>query len=285
MSALATTGNAGNNGSPEEGTNTNFSNVGAGAEPETVSIEEPTNESLGTDHGDNNSDGNPIQESPDLLGASFFSGKDRGIFDNFEVIAGTSGVMITILLSCCLICRCCGCPRCLTKAALKRKKRRSRKKYDPNNGHVASIGIATEPDQIDCKLDHVRVEVSNGSTTDSTATSQVTCDLSYTDNSASTDPELRREFTHLIFDQLDAQSQGVLHMNDVRKFAEAFGFEGDDNDWAAEFTSLCRHLGCRTDIGIDPRSFAELVSDDTIQGCFCTDGDLEWLHGTLGYSL
>jgi len=57
-------------------------------------------------------------------------------------------------------------------------------------------------------------------------------------------------------------------------FARQTGFDGASEDWAEEFGALCADHRVGPNEGIDLDTFAELVDDESDNGCFCTDGEL-----------
>merc|ERR1719401_2729058 len=60
----------------------------------------------------------------------------------------------------------------------------------------------------------------------------------------------------------------------MEAFARQTGFDGSAEEWAAEFGALCADHHAGPDEGINLDTFAELVDDESDNGCYCTDGEL-----------
>jgi len=86
----------------------------------------------------------------------------------------------------------------------------------------------------------------------------------------STRPDLIR----LAFEGFDARRRGTLDVVAMQRFAWATGFTGDDAAWAEDYAALCDEHGADPEVGITLKMFADLVNDDSGNGCFCTDGEL-----------
>jgi len=88
-------------------------------------------------------------------------------------------------------------------------------------------------------------------------------------------PELpRRQLVASVFRACDLNGDGRLSCVEMEAFARQTGFEGTAEEWAAEFRALCadHHAGPNEGINLDV--FAELVDDESDNGCYCTDGEL-----------
>jgi Ca2+-binding EF-hand superfamily protein/predicted GNAT family acetyltransferase len=85
----------------------------------------------------------------------------------------------------------------------------------------------------------------------------------------------REDLVKRLFSLCDVDRDGYLNKKQMHEFAQHTGFDGSDEDWAQEFQSLCSFMSCTTAVGIDPPSFARLVDDESDQGCYCTDAELQ----------
>eukprot|EP00443_Scrippsiella_acuminata_P032074 CAMPEP_0115310120 /NCGR_PEP_ID=MMETSP0270-20121206/74630_1 /TAXON_ID=71861 /ORGANISM="Scrippsiella trochoidea, Strain CCMP3099" /LENGTH=181 /DNA_ID=CAMNT_0002728859 /DNA_START=65 /DNA_END=607 /DNA_ORIENTATION=- len=86
----------------------------------------------------------------------------------------------------------------------------------------------------------------------------------------STSAATREALKSRVFDLCDRGGDGVLDENELRGFAETFGFEGRDEEWSEEYRSVCEHLGIDANVGIDRAAFAKLLE----VLCFVPDGEL-----------
>ena len=78
-----------------------------------------------------------------------------------------------------------------------------------------------------------------------------------------------------MFNALDRTGKGFLTAADMRPFAEQTGFTGTDREWQLEFEALCHESRSSQGLGLD--AFAKLVNDDSEDGCYCTDSELQAL--------
>eukprot|EP00439_Symbiodinium_sp_Y106_P021962 s6711_g2.t1 len=76
---------------------------------------------------------------------------------------------------------------------------------------------------------------------------------------------------------------GFLTAGDMRPFAEQTGFTGTEPEWQLEFEALCRESRSSQGLGLD--AFAKLVNDDSEDGCYCTDSELQALLQALLHRL
>jgi len=67
---------------------------------------------------------------------------------------------------------------------------------------------------------------------------------------------------------------------ELRKLAKFTGFDGSDDEWSLEFQSLCRDFG--TEDGLDLEAFSKLVDEQSEQGCYCSDAELQELRQLYG---
>jgi len=76
-----------------------------------------------------------------------------------------------------------------------------------------------------------------------------------------------------VFEAFDADCDGVLNAQEMRRFAGYTGFDGNDADWENEYTMLCSSYdGAQSAITV--MLFARLVDDGTDDGCYCSDEEL-----------
>jgi len=84
----------------------------------------------------------------------------------------------------------------------------------------------------------------------------------------------RSELVRLIFEVCDCDGDQRLNLLEMRRFADAIGFEGEDQEWEVEFAALFDGRSERPDVGVSLQFFAELVDDMSESGCYCTDEEL-----------
>jgi len=92
-------------------------------------------------------------------------------------------------------------------------------------------------------------------------------------SSAPTEPTERKRLIRAVFEVLDVQGAGYLSSAEMRRFAHLSGFDGDDEEWASEYSLLCSHGGTSRSV-IDLSFFEALVEDESDEGCYLTDGEL-----------
>jgi len=78
---------------------------------------------------------------------------------------------------------------------------------------------------------------------------------------------------------VETRTVSTLGSAELRPFAEFTGFDGDHEDWVAEYAGLCNELGLDPCIGVDLQSFAQIVDDESDRGCYCSDLELRQLAG------
>lgn len=80
----------------------------------------------------------------------------------------------------------------------------------------------------------------------------------------------RAELVRAVFHALDINDDDSLDQRELRRFAELTGFEGDDQEWAGAFTTLCAERGGSVDL-----TFFEWLVDHKSEGsCHCTNDEL-----------
>ena len=89
------------------------------------------------------------------------------------------------------------------------------------------------------------------------------------------DRSSRQGLLEAVFNALDRTGKGFLTAADMRPFAEQTGFTGTDREWQLEFEALCHESRSSQGLGLD--AFAKLVNDDSEDGCYCTDSELQAL--------
>lgn len=83
----------------------------------------------------------------------------------------------------------------------------------------------------------------------------------------------REQLVGAVFRACDADEDGMLRCEEMRDFAVLSGFDGSEEDWTSEYESLCQEAGCKNG-GLDETCLAQLVDDDSDNGCYCTDEEL-----------
>ena len=97
------------------------------------------------------------------------------------------------------------------------------------------------------------------------------------------DRSSRQGLLEAVFNALDRTGKGFLTAADMWPFAEQTGFTGTDREWQLEFEALCRESRSSQGLGLD--AFAKLVNDDSEDGCYCTDSELQALLQALLHRL
>jgi Ca2+-binding EF-hand superfamily protein len=85
----------------------------------------------------------------------------------------------------------------------------------------------------------------------------------------------RRYLMVAVFRACDADKDDFLDSKEMRLFAEATGFKGDDTEWAEEFNLLCSEHGADSRRGVHLEAFRCLVDDRGESGCYCSDSELK----------
>ncbi|CAK0868513.1 unnamed protein product, partial [Prorocentrum cordatum] len=88
----------------------------------------------------------------------------------------------------------------------------------------------------------------------------------------------RDQLKAALFGRLDADGDGRLLKEELRRFAQGTGFDGDEADWTEEYGDLCESLGRRPSEGLDATAFSELVDDED---CYCDDAELQGILDVL----
>lgn len=86
---------------------------------------------------------------------------------------------------------------------------------------------------------------------------------------------LRQNLISALFGVCDVDGDCFLSMDEMRMFANLTGFDGSDQEWRNEFTSLCSEHSANGCLGIDVALFEKLVNDESECGCYCTDDELQ----------
>eukprot|EP00928_Gymnodinium_smaydae_P035569 TRINITY_DN25010_c0_g1_i1.p1 TRINITY_DN25010_c0_g1~~TRINITY_DN25010_c0_g1_i1.p1 ORF type:complete len:723 (+),score=177.78 TRINITY_DN25010_c0_g1_i1:68-2236(+) len=91
----------------------------------------------------------------------------------------------------------------------------------------------------------------------------------------------REELVLEVFNACGGERTGRLLQKGMRLFATETGFDGDDAAWAQEYKAICDEAGVAPEAGIDLAMFTKLVNDDSDEGCYCTDEELEAMRDKL----
>lgn len=82
----------------------------------------------------------------------------------------------------------------------------------------------------------------------------------------------RAEMKSEVFNAYDEDGDGFLYGTELRKFAERFGFSGNELDWLTEYNMMCTQYECDMIEGMTKKAFSRMVDDE--QGCYLTDEEL-----------
>mmetsp|Transcript_11122 Transcript_11122/g.29561 ORF Transcript_11122/g.29561 Transcript_11122/m.29561 type:complete len:316 (+) Transcript_11122:52-999(+) len=74
-------------------------------------------------------------------------------------------------------------------------------------------------------------------------------------------PPTRSELIRGVFDTFDRDCDDVLNPQELRRFADSVGFEGDEQDWMAWYRETCAEVGADRKRGVDRAQFIKLVQD------------------------
>merc|ERR1719362_83096 len=96
--------------------------------------------------------------------------------------------------------------------------------------------------------------------------------------SAATLQRSRSELVRHIFEVCDSDGDKFLNVREMRRFADAIGFEGEDLEWEVEFAALFDGRSERPNAGVSLQFFSELVDDMSESGCYCTDEELSDMY-------
>jgi uncharacterized protein (UPF0248 family) len=80
------------------------------------------------------------------------------------------------------------------------------------------------------------------------------------------------------FRACDVDGDGCLSVREMQLFATRTGFDGNNEEWAVEYASLCSDMNVET---ISFSVFENLVNDATDRGCHCTDDELRTMLVSL----
>jgi len=86
--------------------------------------------------------------------------------------------------------------------------------------------------------------------------------------------QVRLALIAALFIQLNASGTGALSCSELRPVAVFLGFSGGETQWMLEFGSVCKYLGCNTNIGLAPSAFDRFLNDRSARGLFCTEAEL-----------
>lgn len=91
----------------------------------------------------------------------------------------------------------------------------------------------------------------------------------------------RTELLRAVFRLCDADRDGRLSSQELRTFAVQTGFDGSEEDWAAEYAALCRHANVEWREGVPCQAFEDMVDETEEGGCFCPDDELRGVRARL----
>ncbi|CAK0817309.1 unnamed protein product [Prorocentrum cordatum] len=89
----------------------------------------------------------------------------------------------------------------------------------------------------------------------------------------------------LLFQLLDLDGDGRLCAEELRPLAILTGFEGDDEEWAAEYALLCQERRCEAGRGLPLTAYLDMVGDRSGGGCFCSAALLRLFAEELAHGL
>ena len=120
----------------------------------------------------------------------------------------------------------------------------------------------TDDDELRQALLNLQMQVGKSSRPSVVGSSWQRKSLLHLPNVDSTKNMSRSEMTSNIFSLLDTSGSSRLSSAQLRKFAEASGFEGDADEWASQFNSMCEHFGCNPADGVSQPEFLEFIGDE-----------------------
>jgi len=85
--------------------------------------------------------------------------------------------------------------------------------------------------------------------------------------------DVRTKLIESVFRACDEDGDGSLSMLEMRSFAVQTGFDGEDEEWEEQFHALLSY-GNPT-VGIDLAKLVALVNDESADGCFCSNEELQ----------
>ena len=94
-------------------------------------------------------------------------------------------------------------------------------------------------------------------------------------------PTLRLELIKAIFDCCDKNHDGCLCCKEMLTFARETGFEGTEGEWAEYFDNLCTDFCVSSSFGIHLDMLRQLIEDDSDNGCYCTNEELQELPALI----
>lgn len=87
----------------------------------------------------------------------------------------------------------------------------------------------------------------------------------------------RENLKKRLFRKCDRDGDGVLSRAEMRELAGLVGFDGTDDEWGEEYQKLCDEQGIPPEHGIPQITVMVMLDDDSDNGCYCTDKELQEL--------
>eukprot|EP00439_Symbiodinium_sp_Y106_P026007 s713_g3.t1 len=86
----------------------------------------------------------------------------------------------------------------------------------------------------------------------------------------------RRQLKESVFSMFDLDRDGCLGREELWGFARSSpNFDCDEEDWGEVFAELCDDYACDPGEGLSKEAFLTLVDDESEQGCYCTENELQ----------
>jgi Ca2+-binding EF-hand superfamily protein len=91
----------------------------------------------------------------------------------------------------------------------------------------------------------------------------------------------RRKLKEKLFNVVDLDIDQYLNRKEMKNLASVLGFDGEDGEWAQEYSKLCENTKADEETGIPQAAIFELLDDESDTGLHCTDEDMWRVIGTL----
>lgn len=88
-----------------------------------------------------------------------------------------------------------------------------------------------------------------------------------------------------LFKFWDQDDDGFLKSHELLKLARATGYDGENEEWEAEYPQMCKEKGCSAASGMSKEAVLDLLDDDGDDGCYFSDEELREMLAEAGISL
>jgi len=100
-----------------------------------------------------------------------------------------------------------------------------------------------------------------------------------------TSPRTRLDVQLSMFLALDADIDSRLSENETLTFARLAGYDGSDNEWRAEFATVCAELSADASFGLDMDAFVSMTDGVGASGCRCSTSELLRIAGSIAWDV